>query len=66
MLPLDEVFAASVGTMIGAWCGAIPIPLDWDKPWQQWPCTILTGAYLGYVVGKFMGMYVVGGKKLVF
>lgn len=52
--------------MIGAWCGAVPIPLDWDEPWQKWPVTILTGAYLGYVVGKFAGMYVVGGKKLVF
>ncbi|RPB24028.1 hypothetical protein L211DRAFT_837909 [Terfezia boudieri ATCC MYA-4762] len=65
-LPLDEVFAATVGGMIGSWCGAVPIPLDWDEPWQKWPCTILTGAYLGYVVGKFMGMYVVKGKKLVF
>lgn len=20
--------------MIGAWCGVIPIGLDWDRPWQ--------------------------------
>ena len=21
-------------TLIGAWLGAFPIPLDWDRPWQ--------------------------------
>lgn len=21
-------------TLIGAWAGAFPIPLDWDRPWQ--------------------------------
>ena len=28
-LPLDEVFGASVGCFVGAWLGAVPIPLDW-------------------------------------
>jgi len=23
-----------VFTLIGAWLGAFPIPLDWDRPWQ--------------------------------
>lgn len=27
--PLDEVFGAALGTLMGAWVGAIPIPLDW-------------------------------------
>lgn len=65
-LPLDEVFAAAVGTMIGAWCGAVPIPLDWDQPWQQWPLTVVTGAYIGNVVGKLAGIYLLNGKRLVF
>jgi|ERR1700760_931654 len=29
MVPIDEVYGASIGTLIGAWFGAIPIPLDW-------------------------------------
>ena len=29
MVPIDEVYGASVGTFIGVWLGAIPIPLDW-------------------------------------
>lgn len=29
MLPADEVFGAAVGTLFGAWIGAVPIPLDW-------------------------------------
>ena len=29
LLPIDEVFGAALGTLIGAWLGAVPIPLDW-------------------------------------
>ena len=25
------------GASLGAWCGAMVIPLDWDRPWQKWP-----------------------------
>ncbi|KAL8810835.1 MAG: hypothetical protein Q9223_007666 [Gallowayella weberi] len=28
-LPWDGVWGGTVGTAVGAWCGAIPIPLDW-------------------------------------
>lgn len=24
-------------TVVGAWVGAFPIPLDWDRPWQVSP-----------------------------
>ncbi|GIY11158.1 phosphatidylinositol-glycan biosynthesis class F protein [Caerostris darwini] len=34
-------------TVIGAWVGAFPIPLDWDRPWQKWPITCCIGASLG-------------------
>ena len=29
LLPFDEVWGAATGTMLGAWIGAVPIPLDW-------------------------------------
>ncbi len=29
MLAVDEVYGASLGTFLGAWLGAVPIPLDW-------------------------------------
>jgi GPI ethanolamine phosphate transferase 2/3 subunit F len=29
MVPIDEVFGAALGTVVGAWLGAVPIPLDW-------------------------------------
>ncbi|KAI9777772.1 MAG: Glycosylphosphatidylinositol (GPI) anchor assembly protein [Geoglossum umbratile] len=35
-----------------------------DREWQKWPVTILTGAYIGYATGKFVGGYVVKGKRL--
>ena len=28
-LPFDEVWGGTVGTLVGAWLGAVPIPLDW-------------------------------------
>ena len=28
-LPFDEVWGGTVGTVVGAWLGAVPIPLDW-------------------------------------
>ncbi|KAG7009847.1 GPI biosynthesis protein [Physcia stellaris] len=43
-LPGDEVWGGAVGTVLGAWVGAVPIPLDWDREWQKWPVTIVTGA----------------------
>jgi phosphatidylinositol glycan class F len=27
--PIDEVHGGLVGTLVGAWLGAVPIPLDW-------------------------------------
>lgn len=32
----EEAFLASsaIGAALGAYVGALPIPLDWDRPWQ--------------------------------
>lgn len=46
---------AAIGTMVGAWLGAIPIPLDWDREWQKWPVTVLVGAYAGWAAGRTLG-----------
>ncbi|KFY64418.1 hypothetical protein V497_01704 [Pseudogymnoascus sp. VKM F-4516 (FW-969)] len=54
--PLDEVFGAAAGTLAGAWIGAIPIPLDWDRPWQAWPITVAVGAYVGWGIGRQAGV----------
>ncbi|UJR09633.1 hypothetical protein I4U23_013866 [Adineta vaga] len=35
------------GTLLGAWLGAIPIPLDWDRWWQRWPITCLFSSTIG-------------------
>ena len=35
------------GASLGAWCGAMVIPLDWDRPWQKWPVPCVAGAVAG-------------------
>ncbi|KAG2735722.1 hypothetical protein G9P44_001936 [Scheffersomyces stipitis] len=47
----NYILASSLVAVAGVWIGVIPIPLDWDRPWQQWPITLLVGGYVGSVVG---------------
>ncbi|KAK4556878.1 Glycosylphosphatidylinositol (GPI) anchor assembly protein [Recurvomyces mirabilis] len=63
-LPLDETYGLSLGALAGAWMGAVPIPLDWDREWQKWPVTVVIGMYIGAVVGKLLGGYVVKGWRI--
>ena len=65
-LPFDEVWGGMVGVLLGAWLGAVPIPLDWDREWQKWPVTIVTGAYAGWFVFRLLGEYVLRGKRIDF
>ncbi|GAB1198032.1 Glycosylphosphatidylinositol (GPI) anchor assembly protein [Aspergillus pseudonomiae] len=62
--PADAVWGAALGTCVGAWFGAVPVPLDWDRPWQAFPITIVIGAYIGYSVGYGLGRTVLFGKRL--
>ena len=63
--PLDECFGGLLGACAGAWLGAVPIPLDWDRDWQRWPVTILAGVFAGYAVGKLVGGTLAFGKRFV-
>jgi len=39
---------------------------DRDRDWQAWPITIVTGAYIGYAVGKLAGGVLFKGKRIEF
>lgn len=43
-------------TLIGAWLGAVVIPLDWDRPWQVWPIPCCTGAVIGCAVANVVSL----------
>lgn len=34
-------------TLFGAWLGAVLIPLDWNRPYQEWPIPCSSGAIVG-------------------
>ncbi|KAH3661738.1 hypothetical protein OGAPHI_005916 [Ogataea philodendri] len=46
----NQVYLQAVGAIVGCWLGVTPIPLDWDRDWQQWPITLVVGAYGGSFV----------------
>ncbi|XP_063774454.1 phosphatidylinositol-glycan biosynthesis class F protein [Pseudophryne corroboree] len=47
----------TICSIIGAWLGAFPIPLDWDRPWQVWPISCSLGATLGYLAGLLLAPF---------
>ncbi|EWC46624.1 hypothetical protein DRE_04111 [Drechslerella stenobrocha 248] len=59
-MPVDEEYGGALGACLGAWLGAVPIPLDWDREWQKWPVTIIAGMYAGYAVGRLGGLALAG------
>lgn len=66
-LPFDEpgVWGGTIGALVGGWLGAVPIPLDWDREWQKWPVTVLTGVWMGWAVGRtILGPVVLRGKRI--
>jgi len=51
----STLFLIWMFTVLGAWLGAFPIPLDWDRSWQAWPIPCCLGAVAGHVVGNVVG-----------
>eukprot|EP00118_Oscarella_pearsei_P026752 m.909 g.909 ORF g.909 m.909 type:complete len:189 (+) comp5134_c0_seq1:40-606(+) len=45
-------------TLIGSWFGAAAIPLDWEKPWQNWPIPCAIGACAGHLIGLGASFFV--------
>ncbi len=45
------------GAFAGAWIGAFPIPLDWDRPWQEWPITSVLGTFVAVFVTNIVSLY---------
>lgn len=52
----NQVLSSSFFAVVGTWLGVIPIPLDWDRPWQQWPITLLAGGYVGAFFGGLVSL----------
>ncbi|KAH9947873.1 GPI biosynthesis protein family Pig-F-domain-containing protein [Amylocystis lapponica] len=62
--PVDRALVyPAVGAVLGCWSGAIPIGLDWERPWQAWPLTPAFGAMSGYILGSLAALTVSGIKE---
>ncbi|CAG8603084.1 22137_t:CDS:2, partial [Dentiscutata erythropus] len=57
-IPEKLIYYTTVSTVIGAWLGAIVIPLDWDRPWQMWPIPCVIGGFIGHVIGSIISLFV--------
>ncbi|KJZ73173.1 hypothetical protein HIM_07370 [Hirsutella minnesotensis 3608] len=62
--PLDETYGGLVGAVVGAWLGAVPIPLDWDRDWQRWPVTVVVGMYAGSLLFSWASGTLLYGKRM--
>ncbi|KAF8780143.1 hypothetical protein HU200_001804 [Digitaria exilis] len=51
------------GAVLGAWLGAWPMPLDWERPWQEWPICVTYGAVAGYLVGMTLSLVLIAVHK---
>lgn len=67
--PQSEIDVAilhpALGTLLGAWTGMIPLGLDWERAWQQWPLPPAYGAITGAVLGSLVGCAWNGFQQLV-
>ncbi|WZY97929.1 hypothetical protein YC2023_070258 [Brassica napus] len=50
------ILVPAYGAIIGGWFGAWPMPLDWERPWQEWPICVCYGAIGGYIVGQIVSL----------
>nr|XP_034572211.1 phosphatidylinositol-glycan biosynthesis class F protein isoform X2 [Setaria viridis] len=51
------------GAVLGAWLGAWPMPLDWERPWQEWPICVTYGAVAGHLVGMVVSWVLIAVHK---
>ena len=54
---VELLYCNAMGALIGAWFGAFPIPLDWDRPWQIWPITCSIGLCIGAGIGNLVSLF---------
>nr|ABB47015.1 retrotransposon protein, putative, unclassified [Oryza sativa Japonica Group] len=57
------ISAPAHGAVIGAWLGAWPMPLDWERPWQEWPISVTYGSVAGHLIGMAISLALIVAHK---
>jgi phosphatidylinositol glycan class F len=53
----------SIWAVVGAWLGALAIPLDWGRWWQEWPISCSFGAVFGSLLGALISFKLKRNRK---
>ncbi|ORZ14112.1 GPI biosynthesis protein Pig-F [Absidia repens] len=63
----NEIYAYTqvICALLGSWIGAIVLPLDWERQWQEWPISCVISTFLGHFVGVVTG-FIWSSLKLLF
>ncbi|KMZ74690.1 hypothetical protein ZOSMA_123G00380 [Zostera marina] len=51
------------GAIVGGWFGAFPMPLDWERAWQEWPICVTYGVIAGYFLGILISLVLPVARK---
>lgn len=55
---INNLFMTKVRlSLFGVWLGAVVIPLDWNRPWQDWPIPCCMGLLFGHIIGNAVTVF---------
>lgn len=57
---LDYLQHNAVAALIGAWCGSVVAPLDWDRAWQAYPIPNMIGGLVGLALSNAYTLLLTG------
>lgn len=57
---LEYLQQNAVAVVTGAWAGSVVTPLDWDRPWQEYPIPNIIGALAGLTLANTYTLLLTG------
>merc|ERR1712216_267464 len=61
----DPRMMPSMGAVVGAWAGAVVIPLDWGESYQTYPKSLILGALAGHAAGSARMLFMLATQRAI-